>query len=98
MGLQYVSFAYNPDEPMLQDILFHADPGDRIAIVRPIGVGKTTWVSLILRFYTPSHGEISFDEPTSALDRLVEKSIFDVLPDFINGKTVFVVAHRRFTG
>jgi ABC-type multidrug transport system fused ATPase/permease subunit len=37
------------------------------------------------------------DEPTSALDSLVEKSIFDALPDFIRGKTLFVVAHRLYT-
>lgn len=37
------------------------------------------------------------DEPSSALDSLVEKSIFDALPDVIVGKTVFVVAHRLTT-
>jgi ABC-type multidrug transport system fused ATPase/permease subunit len=37
------------------------------------------------------------DEPTSALDSLVEKSIFDALPDFIRGKTLFVVAHLLYT-
>ncbi len=37
------------------------------------------------------------DEPSSALDSLVEKSIFDALPEVITGKTVFVVAHRLST-
>ena len=37
------------------------------------------------------------DEPTSALDSLVEKSIFDLLPSALAGKTVFIVAHRLST-
>ena len=69
VDFQDVSFAYNPQEPVLKDISFHVDPGARIAIVGPSGVGKTTLVSLILRFYKPSQGEILFDErPASAYE------------------------------
>ena len=37
------------------------------------------------------------DEPTSALDSVVERSIFDALPEVVRGKTLFVVAHRLAT-
>ena len=37
------------------------------------------------------------DEPTAALDSIVERAIFDSLPQFIQGKTLFVVAHRLAT-
>jgi len=37
------------------------------------------------------------DEPTSALDSVIEKSIFDALPEIVRGKTLFVVAHRLAT-
>jgi ATP-binding cassette subfamily B protein len=37
------------------------------------------------------------DEPASALDSLTEKSIFESLPDFLQNKTLFIVAHRVST-
>jgi ABC-type multidrug transport system fused ATPase/permease subunit len=37
------------------------------------------------------------DEPTSALDSLTEQSIFDALPELVQSKTLFVVAHRLST-
>ncbi len=56
-----VSFSYDSREPVLKNITFHLRPGERIAIVGPSGVWKTTPISLILRFYKPSSGEIYFD-------------------------------------
>ena len=190
-----VSFGYNGYAPVLDDISFHIHPGQRVALVGPSGIGKTTLMSLILRFYRTTGGEIFFDgqpasdfntgslrqrigyasqsprimtgtvldnlrygnhdaakeqiiqaakiagihaeiqklpagyetgigekglnlsegqkqrlsiaralvkdpdilildEPTSALDSATEKSIFDALPQLVNGKTVFVASHR----
>jgi ABC-type multidrug transport system fused ATPase/permease subunit len=56
-----VSFAYDSREPVLEDVSFHIRPGEHVAIVGPTGVGKTTLLSLILRFYKAIEGEIYFD-------------------------------------
>jgi ABC-type multidrug transport system fused ATPase/permease subunit len=61
-----VSFAYNGSAPVLKDISLSVRAGEKIAIVGPSGVGKTTLMSLILRFYRPTSGEILFDgQPAS---------------------------------
>jgi ABC-type multidrug transport system fused ATPase/permease subunit len=56
-----VSFSYDSQEPVLKDVSFRIRPGEHVAIVGPSGVGKTTLLSLILRFYRPTAGEIYFD-------------------------------------
>jgi ABC-type multidrug transport system fused ATPase/permease subunit len=56
-----VSFAYNPDEPVLHGVSFDAVPGGMNAVVGETGSGKTTIISLLCRFYEPAAGEISVD-------------------------------------
>ena len=56
-----VSFSYDTREPVLEDVSLLVEAGERVAIVGPSGVGKTTLLSLILRFYRPTAGEILFD-------------------------------------
>jgi ABC-type multidrug transport system fused ATPase/permease subunit len=56
-----VSFAYAGNQPVLSDVSFQIRAGEHIAIVGPSGVGKTTLISLLLRFYQPLSGEIWFD-------------------------------------
>ncbi|HUU81153.1 MAG TPA: ABC transporter ATP-binding protein [Acidobacteriota bacterium] len=56
-----VSFSYDDREPVLEDVSFRIHAGEQVAIVGPSGVGKTTLMSLILRFYRPASGEVYFD-------------------------------------
>jgi len=58
-----ISFAYpsRPDHEVLRSISFTALPGQSVALVGPSGGGKSTIVSLILRYYDPNSGEIIID-------------------------------------
>jgi subfamily B ATP-binding cassette protein MsbA len=57
----HVSFGYNHDQPILQNISFMIEAGQVAALVGPTGVGKTTIVSLVPRFYDPGEGTIKID-------------------------------------
>ncbi|MCK4233475.1 ABC transporter ATP-binding protein [candidate division WOR-3 bacterium] len=55
------SFSYDGEERVLKNISFEVNPGELVAIVGRSGVGKTTLVSLIPRFYEPEEGKILID-------------------------------------
>ncbi len=56
-----VDFGYDPDRPVLRDFTAHIPAGSLAAVVGPTGAGKTTLVSLLLRFYRPQCGTITID-------------------------------------
>ena len=59
---QDVSFSYDPDKPLIENLSLIAEPGQMIAIVGPTGAGKTTLVNLIMRFYELGGGRILLDD------------------------------------
>lgn len=56
-----VSFAYNPQEPVLQNFNLHIKPGQTVALVGETGSGKSTIVNLACRFYEPTSGRVLID-------------------------------------
>jgi len=58
---EHVSFSYDFKDKVLEDISFRILAGQHVAIVGPRGVGKTTLISLILRFYQPTAGSLRMD-------------------------------------
>ena len=56
-----VSFRYEEETPLIDDLSLVAAPGQTVAIVGPTGAGKTTLVNLIMRFYEIDGGRITLD-------------------------------------
>jgi ATP-binding cassette subfamily B multidrug efflux pump len=61
VAFEHVSFSYDADEPLIEDLSLVAHPGQMVAIVGPTGAGKTTLVNLIMRFYELDGGRITLD-------------------------------------
>ncbi|HKU06348.1 MAG TPA: ATP-binding cassette domain-containing protein, partial [Bradyrhizobium sp.] len=63
VSFEEVSFSYpaRPEVPAIDRVSFAVKAGEKVAIVGPSGAGKSTLFHLLLRFYDPSSGSISFD-------------------------------------
>jgi ATP-binding cassette subfamily B protein len=61
VAFEHVSFRYEPDVPLIEDLSLVAEPGQTVAIVGPTGAGKTTLVNLVMRFYELDGGRITLD-------------------------------------
>ena len=61
ISFQHVCFGYEPERLILDDISFTVPPAQKVAIVGPTGVGKSTISRLILRFYDPTSGSVTID-------------------------------------
>ena len=61
VAFEHVSFRYEPDKPLIEDLSLAVDPGQTVAIVGPTGAGKTTLVNLLMRFYEVGGGRITLD-------------------------------------
>ncbi|HJO93530.1 MAG TPA: ABC transporter ATP-binding protein [Victivallales bacterium] len=57
-----ISFSYDPKEPVLSNITFSVNPGEHWALIGLSGIGKTTLISLIMRFYKQKSGDILIDD------------------------------------
>ncbi|MFC7976381.1 ABC transporter ATP-binding protein [Streptomyces cinereoruber] len=61
VALEHVSFRYEEDKPLIEDLSLTVEPGQTVAIVGPTGAGKTTLVNLLMRFYEVTGGRITLD-------------------------------------
>jgi ATP-binding cassette subfamily B protein/subfamily B ATP-binding cassette protein MsbA len=57
----HVSFSYEKGQPVLQDVSFHIGAGQSAAFIGPSGVGKTTLLNLLPRFFDPTGGAVKLD-------------------------------------
>ncbi len=56
-----ISFAYEPGQPVIEDVSLTVAPGETVAFVGPTGAGKSTLAKLVTRFYDPTAGRVLID-------------------------------------
>jgi ABC-type multidrug transport system fused ATPase/permease subunit len=61
IGYEGLTFSYEPGQPVLRDIDLEITPNTTVALVGPTGVGKTTMINLLYRFYDPQQGRVTVD-------------------------------------
>ena len=70
VSFEHVRFGYAPEKPLMRDVSFTAEPGQKIAVVGTTGAGKTTLINLLMRFYEIDGGRITLDGvDTHLMDR-----------------------------
>ena len=92
IAVDHVSFAYDRNLDVLQDVSLEIQPGETIAIVGPSGGGKTTLCQLIPRFYDVSEGSIRIDgqDVRDVTQRSIHQNIGIVQQDvFLFADTIF---------
>ncbi len=62
VSLEEVSFSYQPEQKLIEDLNLQVRLGQRIAIVGPTGCGKTTLINLLMRFYDVENGCIKVED------------------------------------
>src|SRR5690554_5772569 len=61
IDFEHVFFAYRDEDWVLEDITFHVEPGQTVALVGPTGAGKSSILNLLLRLYDVQRGRILID-------------------------------------
>jgi len=84
LEFRHLDFGYHPEQPVLHDVSFTIEPGEKLAIVGPTGSGKSTLIRLLGRFYDVPEGAILLDgiDLNRIHSRELRKRIGVVLQDF----------------
>ena len=75
-----VSFSYDPEKPLIENLNVEVKSGQTVAVVGPTGAGKTTLINLLMRFYDVTEGAIKIDGiDTKQMNRSDVRSLFGMV-------------------
>ncbi|MCE0483132.1 MAG: ABC transporter ATP-binding protein/permease [Methylacidiphilales bacterium] len=99
IAFENVSFAYEPEHPILRGVSLAIKPGQTVALVGGTGAGKTTLLSLVPRFYDPNSGTVRIDgsDVRDATKKSLRANISVVLQDtlLLSGTVLENIAYGR---
>ena len=75
LRLEHVTFGYNAEKPVLQDVSFVAEAGKMTALVGVSGSGKSSILNLLMRFWSPQQGRVLIDGQD--LQHVTSDSLYD---------------------
>lgn len=79
--IEQLDFAYSPGTPVLRQVSLDIAPGEFIGIVGPTGSGKSSLLSLLLRFYPVTEGRLLIDgQPIASLDEAAFRDAVGLVP------------------
>ncbi|HEX5684335.1 MAG TPA: ABC transporter ATP-binding protein [Ideonella sp.] len=81
VSMRQLNFAYAPGTPVLRQVSLDIAPGEFIGIVGPTGSGKSSLLSLLLRFYPVADGQLLIDgQPIASLDEAAFRDAVGLVP------------------
>jgi len=81
INFKHVSFSYEQDRKILQDVSFTIDAGKKVAVVGASGAGKSTLSRLLFRFYDINSGSISIDgQDIREVDQISLRAAIGIVP------------------
>jgi ATP-binding cassette subfamily B multidrug efflux pump len=81
VSIDHLDFAYSPGTPVLRQVSLDIAPGEFIGIVGPTGSGKSSLLSLLLRFYPVADGQLRIDgQPIASLDEAAFRDAVGLVP------------------
>ena len=84
---EHVCFGYTPEKPVIKDFTLEALPGQKVSLVGPTGSGKTTLISLLMKFYDVTSGDIKVDG--RSIKSMPRKAVHDLFGMVLQDTWIF---------
>ncbi len=94
-----VTFGYDPNQPVVQELSLRVEPGERLGIVGESGGAKSTLLKLMIGFYAPQHGELCIHgTPSASIPHHTQRGLFGYVsqrPELVRGSVAYNIRLGR---